>query len=451
VFTIKYSDDWPSGDRDNGFGDEKTDNDVAALKALEDAVSMEITALKREVERQRCARLDNSGAEPGVPAANLLSGDFDNGDYWENYFVSDSGAVPPENAIGPGHQSEAQSQPQTQVQPQPEPAAREDAAFDYDASYEAEEPKQPPSSKRKVWRSSPRKKRWPLFKLKTSKAQKRGIITAVCIAGALLIGMIIVAEPWVPAAADNYTEPEPKSLSAPIVLEVGQSVPIEVPLGDNETVDSIVTRDNDIISVMDSNVTALGEWDSVTVVITTKEIAVPEPELKPASFLGMDITVPYNRFRAGLRDFFGIEKKQLPRKDLRVLNVYEQEIRVQGYRTDTEAAPINLFANDYCEMKIISIDSEEIEFEYEGDVIKIDKTVPDDDGYVTYTARSSNATGKGKVIVKIGFYKDDKFVTTRAVVYDVEVINRPGPGGEAIFASGNYNGNIKIEEEDAQS
>ena len=279
------------------------------------------------------------------------------------------------------------------------------------------------------------------------KMRKRGVFAAAAVVALLAAGMVVIAEPWV-KAGEEYTVPGRESYGGVTQLKIGETHDVLLELGENERIASVYTPDNDVINVSNGRVTGLGEWDSAKVTVTTTEIEVPKPEQKEIKLFGLDISKPYNSVRVYLRNLFGIEKKQPARTELRVLHIYELEFCVKGYTPAKAPISINLFTNDSCQITINHPEGTEIVFEYEGNVIEIEKTLPSEDGSITYIAKSFESVGTGKIIAKIGFFKDGRFVTTAAVEFDVEVLEQPADGEEAVFTNGDYNGSVIIEEKE---
>jgi hypothetical protein len=282
--------------------------------------------------------------------------------------------------------------------------------------------------------------------------KKRGFLAKASVATlALLVGGgVVVAQPWVPAADDVYTEPLPERVEQPVTLRVGESYQIDVTCAENEEVASIHTQDGDIIALDGTVATALGQWDGAVVTITTKEKAVPQPQLKELKLLGMDLTKPYNGARTWLRDLLGIEKIEPPREELRVLNIYEMVVNVEGYTVEEVPAPINLYTDDQYRITPSRLmDGEEVVAECATNVVSV-SAGEESFGQRVFLAQSTDAVGTDMVRLVIGFYKEDVFVPTRAIVYSVEVIERPSynEDGElegAVFASGSHNGLVPVD------
>ena len=279
---------------------------------------------------------------------------------------------------------------------------------------------------------------------KGNRPRGRGwIIAAASVFVVLIGGMVIIAEPWVPAAQDDYTEPQPQPYGQEVVLGVGQSLELSVPLGENEQVFMTTSSDADVLSCADDFVTAIGEWDSVTVTVVTQEKEVPQAEPKPFKIFGLDLTKTYNGLRAGLRDLLGIEKKIPPRTEPRTLSVYQLQFSIRGYSTETMTTPINLYTGDRCSMTLDIPEGMETQFECEKNLVSVSEGLLQDDIW-GYIASSGQALGQGRLTVRIGFMKDDRFVITGALVYRVEVLPVPAEGEQAVFASGSYNGTVPV-------
>jgi hypothetical protein len=438
------------------YGGKKTDNDLAALRALNSAENSE----PGSAEGSGPDGVENSGPDNGIgddfdipdlrqknrggpgPEAGSPDAGFERGEYWLRYFREGS---PEDEPIW-----EDEPEPQEE-EPKAEPsgisrmkegfkkAAARFGAFGARKGGEAVKEARPAESQQTLAARKP-----PV------KNGKRALVAAAVVLGALVTALVVVAEPWTPAEADEYFPPQPVSLGGTVDMAVGEVYSLDVPLGENERISSVVSPDDDILSVIDYNVTAMGEWESAKVVITTMEAELPPSEPKPLKILGIDLTAPYNSLRTGLRELFGIEKRDAAPRELRVLGIYEQEFRVKGYDVITAPMAINLYTNDYCDLTVNVPDGREVEFQYEGGVVSVEKTLPSPEGFVTYTARSSESTGTGKIIAKMGFFKDGKFVTTSAVEFNVEIVAQPDPGEEAVFTSGGYNGSVVVEPEEEQ-
>lgn len=465
VFFISYSDGVFNWD-DPIHGTEKTDNDIEALRALDEAEAMPAALPVAsdflggnnllagfDLDIPIISRADNADAE-GVDAKGTDSL-FDRGEYWVHYFREEP----------PGDDYDAEAVADTTHDDSVRSTVKKiksrlgkTIAGKEEKSLEAEDAEADSGKAKMLFGGEASEKRRGKSSadseeiLSAPKARNRirnkGMITAAAVVAVLLVGMVVVAEPWVAAPEDTYVAPQPVLMGSRVELEVGETYKIDVGLGENEDVFSVTSEDSDILIITEQYVTARGEWDSAKVCVTTKEKGIPQPQPKPFKILGLDLTEPYYSLRQSLRDFFGIEKKQAPRTELRVLNIYEQEFVVKGYKATKSPTSINLYTNDRYELAIDVPEGIEVVFEYEGGVINVEQTLPSSNGFVTYTAMSSGTTGVGKIIAKLGFYKDGKFVTVSAIEYGVEVLQQPAPGEDAVFTSGNYNGSIPIEQSD---
>lgn len=280
---------------------------------------------------------------------------------------------------------------------------------------------------------------------KAKHPRRGGIIVALVSLGVLVAGAIVIAEPWVPAAQDDYAAPQPQLFGEKTELEVGQSAPLSIPLGENEQIYSVESSDMDVLDCSNDVVTAIGEWDNVTVTVTTQEKEVPQPELKPFKIFGLDLTGAYNSLRAGLRNLLGIEKKTEPRTELRTLGIYQMEYYIQGYTTTNMPTVINLYTNDRCSMILDVPEGMDVQFECEGGIISVDQGNLEEDEITGYIASSGYATGQSQLLVRFGFIKEGSFVAVGAVLYKVEVLPLPSNDEQAVFASGSYNGTIPVD------
>ncbi len=511
---MKYYDYGPYGGNDPLYGKEKTDNDIEAINALEVSASVDFVQIKNRVEElrsnlykkevrpnqpQKTEKKPDAAAtdttvrrvqikrQAEIPPVEIYPEDalFEHGEYWDVYFKSDfrktSNPAPVVNEDTSMERDDDYgddlvldipnasyddpdatrrfliSSDTGEIMDEPE---LEDVL---DLSLEEDRPTEQQTSNpflrffRRGKRPADRANQQPATEETlsaprvVSRRRKYGMAAAATIVGVLLIGMLAVAEPWVPAPVDDYSVPTPVVLGSPVQIAVGDEYTLAVALGENEEIFSIATPDQDILQLEDNSVTARGEWEDSKVIIQTIEKQVPGPVLKPFKLFGLDLTEPYNQLRANLRALLGVEKKTPPRTERRILHIYEQSIVVKGYETTIAATPINLYTYDNYDMTIAHNENEEVQFEYEGDMIEVEQTVPSSEGIVTYTAHSSYITGTGTIVAKIGFYKEGKFVVTRAVAFEVQVLTRPAAGEEAVFVNGNYNGNVPILPEEQQS
>lgn len=470
MFCIKYYDYGPFGyENKPDSGKEKTDNDVEAIKALDEAVlDVNFDAIKNQVEALQNLSNRRQPVNEERKALEIYAGTLPDlqkeeeepasrGEYWDAYFSDREQKISnPVSAVGEPEQddtyylvSDLDFVTGTEITEENAPEVldvKEETRtwfswFQERRNTEAPSKEIAEATTEEVL-AAPRP---------TSKIRKYSMIGVLSVVALVLIGLVVIAEPWVPAPVDAYEEPQPVALGAPVTLEVGQSYTLDVSCGENEEVHEIYSEENDIISVLDNNVQAHGEWDSVKVYVKTMEKEVPDPHLKEFKLFGKDLTKPYNDLRSNLRAFFGVETKKPPRTEKRVVSIYEQEFHVSGYETVAVTAPINLYTQDYYEMTILHADYEEVVFTYEGAIIEVEKTIPNEDGHITYLAKSADITGKGKIIATTGFYKDNIFVATGAMTFDVEVLSRPSTGEEVVFTSGRYNGNIMIEQSEGGS
>ncbi len=166
-------------------------------------------------------------------------------------------------------------------------------------------------------------------------------IILICLS---LIGSVIIAEPWVIAVKDTYTEPSLEKLP-PQTLAVGESYTVGVELSDNEQISEIVVADPDVLTVNKHTLTAVGEYFTTTALITTTEIAVPVIAPVHTVTVGQwDFSKQYDELRSNLRDLLGIEPKLAPRTELRELAKYEIVFHLNGLLNVTEDAPATVEA-----------------------------------------------------------------------------------------------------------
>ena len=281
-----------------------------------------------------------------------------------------------------------------------------------------------------------RKKRMP-------KAAKIALAVVVALLVLLIGAGVVVMEPWVKPEIDDYTGPATQQLEA-VSLSVGEIFDVEVPLSENEEIKKISVADADILQLEGEAVTALGEYFSTSISVTTQEIAVPERELKPFSVFGKDLTVPYNQLRDTLRDWFGIEPVQEPRTELRELNVFDIPVSVEGYADRiTEEDTVKAFTE---ESGTLPIELEEGEAAiFTSDDPAVVTVQENDDGEFVIEAVSE---GETKINGIVGFWKsvdeqtyadylaatgkeaderhlNEIFVAQRGVVYPVEITQKP--------------------------
>lgn len=166
---------------------------------------------------------------------------------------------------------------------------------------------------------------WPRRRI--IRAAKAAAIMAIFLVG-LFFGAYLIAEPWI-GPFDRFTGIG-NHVGSGIVLSVGQSATVQIPLGDNEKIASIETKDTDILAIGGTEITALGEfWTTITV--TTSEIKIPQRPKKEIKLFGWDLSGAYDSIRTWMRDLLGMEEKQPERTELRVLNIYEILVVVVGY------------------------------------------------------------------------------------------------------------------------
>ena len=447
VFFISYLDDTYNWD-DPTYDEKRTDNDVEAMKVL-DALEASPPGGAFDLELPLSGEKGPEAEKALKPTGEKDSPDdgdkaddsrFDGGEYWLHYFKE---ADPDDDLFG-------QQSPEAIKTVDPGKPAKH---FSDKPEVKIENPAKPSKGKKNKKNAAvPPEKEDLLSAAKQSKRMRnRGIFTAAAVVGILIIGMIVIAEPWIAADGESYTEPKSEQYGGTTQLAVGDTKDISLKLGENEMISSVITPDDDVINVNNGKVTGLGEWESATITITTMEKEVPKPYQKEFKIFGLDLTKPYNSVRSYLRNLFGIEKRQEPRTEPRILHIYELEFNVKGYTPIKAPTPINLFTNDSYQMTVNHPEGMEVIFEYEGNVIEVEQTLPSEDGSVTYIAKSFETVGTGKIIAKIGFFKDNKFVTTAAIEFDVEVIERPEPGENVVFANGDYNGSVVIEEKDEET
>lgn len=271
---------------------------------------------------------------------------------------------------------------------------------------------------------------------------KRLLIISVASLLVLIIGFgVLIAQPWVPAPTpEEIASPEPTRLPDAIELEVGQSAPIEVPLGDNERIDAITTEDTDVISIVDGSVTAHGQWKGAIVRVRVKQIEAVQPQPKPFKVLGVDMS----GLRASLRELLGIEKPFVVTEPI-VTAVYEIQVNIKGYPTEY-GGPVNLYTLDYHTFDLSELaDGQKAEFTYDSGFVEVyERQV---DGQTEYAVHSGFVTGRQLVTAVIGFEKDGKFVEMYALEYYVEVRDRPEDGETVIFTEGPYNGMVPVLEQ----
>lgn len=234
---------------------------------------------------------------------------------------------------------------------------------------------------------------------KPRRRKTRAVVSAavilVTIAG-LFWGGFMVAEPWIGpfdsfAGTGNKSGPE-------IVLSVGQSAVVSVPLGDNEKIASIKTPDPDILQIEGAKVIALGEfWTTITV--TTTEIEIPKRQVKQVRIFDWDLTHVFDGVRTWLRDLFGVEAKQPERTELRTLNTYEIPVLVKGYEKAQGQEITVMLGSKGTDPTKVDGEEKTVLFSDESEIVK---TYMTQDGASAYEAL---ATGNTELHSQVGFWK----------------------------------------------
>ena len=205
--------------------------------------------------------------------------------------------------------------------------------------------------------------RQPVVSSESEKPAKRGFgrKIAACLAVMALLAAaacIVIAEPWVAAESEEYDGPAEQSIG-PIELAVGETASLGIELEENERI-TTVDLDGELLRYNgDCTVTALGEYFSTSVVVSTKEAELPPaPEKREVVVLGHDFTEQYAELRAKLRDRFGIEKISSPRTELRELRIITVELKLVDAPHIDITTTSELRAGKTLDVKVSDVDRE---------------------------------------------------------------------------------------------
>ena len=261
----------------------------------------------------------------------------------------------------------------------------------------------------------------------------------------LLAGAVLVAEPWVPSEKSTLTE-APTTELAPVTLAVGDSYKVEVPLGDNEVIDSVTADNPDVLQVDGTTVTAEGEYFRSNLTITVREVELPSA--RPAhtvKLLGRDISAPVEKVRRFLRNLLGVEKAADIRTELRTTAIYTQPVGVAGLNkvTDKPDKAVETYLQNSVVLELAVDKGQTVQLSAPGSAVSA-SVLAEKDGYVYIQLKGLEAA-QSTVTVSVGAEKtisaedyadylkvavpaaglpeNTVFVTHRVVVYTVSVID----------------------------
>ncbi len=181
--------------------------------------------------------------------------------------------------------------------------------------------------------------------------------------------------------------------------------------GENEQIASVTAADEDILSVDGDTVTALGEYFSTVVTVTTmeKEVPLPAPRYENIVVFGSDLAPALCGMRAYLRDLIGVERVAPPRTELRILNTYTYAFKVEGFNETPAEKTIELLPDYEAVLAFPLTENERVLFFRSGDdeVATAARLVLETDGLppASYYVLTGVGEGKTRTVVSIGFFK----------------------------------------------
>lgn len=171
-----------------------------------------------------------------------------------------------------------------------------------------------------------------------------------------------------------------------MILAVGETIAVKVPLGENEKIASIVANDPDVLQVSGTTIMAKGQYWT-TMIVKTSEIEIPQRQ-----------TESYGRFRTWLRTLFGI-KEQPVQTEPRELNIYEINVIIVGYEKQQGSDIRVIRGNKETDPTGLNDGEENILYSENGQIVKIHRS---DEGAYTYEAIAAGNTAMHSLV---GFWK----------------------------------------------
>ena len=245
-------------------------------------------------------------------------------------------------------------------------------------------------------------------------------ISVITLVFATLLGILLIAEPWVSDPTEHTIAPETTDMGR-IELSLGEEYIFDIPLGANEVLSAIDSSQPLVIEPIGYGVRAHGAMTEVSVTVTTRE-AVMSGHSKRIVFFGQDYSEPYYNLRRALRSFMGIKNAYTLPSELRVLHIYQYRFIVPEYPT-YEAQPITLRAGEYTDLALEGMVDNvyTIPRVLDTSLADLKQLVTDND----YRLIAKKA-GKTEIVVMYGFYSSTatqpkQFVPVQAQRYPVTI------------------------------